>query len=194
MKKEDLERVTNENQHAQLKTGQKRQLSRRWWLVAICTTLLLGMVIWIQLQPEPAHLKLYGQYFEPYPNSLHTISREDENLSLETQAFIFYENGNFGAALAIFQSISAQNPQPDYQFYEAVTLMTVGHNRSAAKLLDQLKYSNTQYLPQVFWYRTLCALRLKDLTQAKTDLQILLEQHGPYQQAAAQQILKHLEQ
>jgi len=74
---------------------------------------------------------LYAANFQEYPNTVYTITRSGSNESLEREAFVAYESGNYDVAVEKFNKIPLEQQQAYTDFYLAQSYLNAGKNESA---------------------------------------------------------------
>ncbi|MEO1517344.1 MAG: tetratricopeptide repeat protein [Bacteroidota bacterium] len=198
---ENLQRVTRAHERQQLKqrlqeldqqTNAKQPPARpqrgRWLGLAGLLLLMCLSVYWLCNQPSNPE-KIYAQYHSPFPNSLQPVSRDRSDGSLESRAFLFYENGRYEQALQQFESIAKDNPRPDFGFYQGLTLLQLERFEEASELFEALKESDTQYRAEVHWYGALAHIRLGQLDEGRSNLRSLQQIRPDYKKEAIERLL-----
>ncbi|MDR7129777.1 hypothetical protein J2X69_002123 [Algoriphagus sp. 4150] len=118
--------------------------------------LLMGIVtIWWYNQ-EQANNKLYGKYYETFPNMVQPLVRGENGLDERTQAFRAYDEGSYREA-ADFLS---ESTDAEGLFYAALSEMELGEYDEAAAIFDSLDISGSDLEPFMLWYKALNLLQL----------------------------------
>src|SRR5690554_3925142 len=82
----------------------QRPRNRKWLYVAASIIVLIGISMFV-FNRQPAHTELYATYFKPYPNTVAPIVRGNESDLDNQEAFVAYENGNYGEAFTLFEAL-----------------------------------------------------------------------------------------
>ncbi len=203
----DLKKALSHNQRSSLKTtlqkfesdlNKEKVFPLRKWLAAASIILVVGMSYFLfsnlyNNSPE----KLYAEYFEPYRNVVHPVVRGENEKTIESSAFLAYENGDFHKALNLFNSVS--NNEDEYiQFYTAMCNMGLNKNLEAINLLlpiaNETK-NNTElnFKEKANWYLGLAYLNSDDLINAVDQFSnIANHPTAVYKKEEAQEILDKL--
>lgn len=129
-------------------------------VLALCVSFLL----------KPSSNSLYENYFEVYPNVEQPIVRGSEDTTF-TNAFKFYENGDYTSAEKEFETILKTIENPNYKFYYAMSLL---NNEKFDKALQQLnQIQNSDYEAEINWYKALIYLKKEDVFNATKYLQAI---------------------
>ncbi|WP_435578132.1 hypothetical protein [Gilvibacter sp.] len=114
---------------------------------------------------------LYDDYFETYPNVYQPVIRGAASTSI-SDAFVFYENGEFEQAAASFKQLLEDQDDINLKFYRAMALLNAGDTQQALPLLEQLSETAFEFQAESKWYLALTYLKLDQTEKAKP----LLEQ------------------
>ena len=135
---------------------------------------------------------LYQDNFTEYPNTVYTITRGDDDETLEREAFVAYETQNFETAIEKFDAVSETGAQDYIPFYKAQAYLGLENTHQANVLLKQIVAENTSdFVAESIWYLALIAIKEKDKAQAKTYLNNLISNYN-YNQAKAKTLLEEL--
>ncbi|MDC7996682.1 hypothetical protein POW22_01510 [Gilvibacter sediminis] len=115
---------------------------------------------------------LYEDYFETYPNVYQPVIRGAESTSV-SDAFLFYENGEFEQAAASFDQLLAQHDDINLKFYRAMALLNSGDTEQALPELEQLSDTAFEFQTESKWFLTLLYLKLDQTEKAKAQLELL---------------------
>ena len=75
----------------------------RNWSIAASVALLIGLGLLGFYLSTPNYESLYEKNFEPYPNTVFTITRGEGSESLEREAFVAYESGDYTGAVGLLK-------------------------------------------------------------------------------------------
>lgn len=166
---------------------------RKWWLVAILVLILLGIAWLVWKGQEESPERLYAAYFEPYQNVLVPTVR-DAGVPLDVlEAFQAYEDGNYETALLAFNQLPVEVQKPDYELYEALSLMQTNRVGEAIRLLQVLKNnSDSQFREHAQWYLALAYLKQGNTPKARQFLEGLVENKSAIFEKKARELLSKL--
>jgi len=105
---------------------------------------------------------LYAANFQEYPNTVYTITRSGSNESLEREAFVAYESGNYDVAVEKFNKIPLEQQQAYTDFYLAQSYLNAGKNESAKKYFKKTIANADAFIAESHWFLAMIALKEKD--------------------------------
>lgn len=145
-------------------TSSNKKGSFNNWSIAASVLLLMGLG-WIGFNSFSTNYSdLYNSNFQEYPNTVYTITRSDSNESLERDAFVAYESGNYQDALDKFEKI--QGPNQYLDFYKAQCYLAVENNTKAIELFIKVEKEQVEFKAEANWYLALTYLKEKDKLRA----------------------------
>ncbi|MDX2444156.1 MAG: hypothetical protein QNK30_10190, partial [Bacteroidales bacterium] len=135
-------------------------------------------------------IKIYEEYYQPYPNISTPLSRSDEN---GNSPYYQYEKGEYESALAGFQSLIKGNPDDESAlFYAAISNMELSDFNNAIEKLKKVADKNQSKFTQAAnWYLSLAYIHTKKPELASEYLNILTEGNDVYANNA-KKILKKI--
>lgn len=133
---------------------------------------------------------IYDDYFEVYPNVLEPVVRGEMNI--KSDAFIAYENQNYQVAENNFKLILETNPDDNIRFYYALTLLNQNKTKPAQKVLNSLKQKNHDFLPEIYWYSALIAVKNHDFKLALKELQALQGMNSTFKKEEIKKLIEDL--
>jgi len=155
------------------------------WAVAATITILIGLgVFLVQVQNFQSPEVLFTEYFEPYRNVVHPITRSEETPDLKTKAFLAYESKDYGMAISLFDTLDQQEANSYYLFYTANALLGYGKPEEAIVLLQSLS-ENSTFEEQSNWYLALAHLKLANTEKSKKILEGIVRAKSFNHEAAA---------
>ncbi len=204
----DLKRVIREKENTSLKvklSGFEKDISKdvpvrtlphtkyRKWAMAASIALIIGLG-WIGYNnfAGPDYNALYQENFQNYPNTVYTISRSDSDETLERDAFVAYESGDFKKAADNLKTISKGNPNDYLDFYLGMSYLNLNQFKEAKTYFSNTIKAKSEFADEAYWYSALIALREKDTERAKEYLLKLTATNG-YNQERAEQLLAELD-
>ena len=146
---------------------QSSNSTKRWFLAIAASVLaIIGLSVYLNF----FNTNLYDEYFEIYPNVYQPVVRSTSQ-NMSNKAFVYYENKKYKEAQQSFELILESNPNPNIQFYYALSLLNGGKAEKASTEFENLLDTNFEFQPEVYWYYALTQIKLKNLDKAKTILQ-----------------------
>lgn len=160
------------------------------WKIAASVALLI-MASYFGYQSffaEPDFSKIYADNYKVYPNTVYTITRGDDDNSLERQAFVAYETEEYQKAIDKFNEAT---PQKYFNFYKAQSFLKLDKTEEAKDLFEEIITNKQQFTAESLWYLALLNLKENNISEAKKHLQNLTANFG-YNKEKALEILKQL--
>ena len=152
--------------------------------IAIVLILCVGLIGNYFLQQANRSENLYATYFEPYPNALVPVTRTDGEISQKSAAMYAYETKNYEKAIEILDTLlqHTNDQRNAIVFYKAMSLQNLNRVEEAVVILEELKTTETQFLPQVYWYSALISIKQKQYEKALENLKFLDELATAYKE------------
>ncbi len=166
--------------------------SYRYLAIAASVLILMGLA-WMGYQDGSSskYEDLYAANFREYPNTVFTITRGDTNGSLEREAFVAYESGNYFLAIEKFNQMPSEERQPYVDFYLAQSYLNSGTNEKAREYFEKTITKADTFIGESHWYLAMIALKEKDKEGAEHELKKLTEGYD-FNKEKALVILKEL--
>ncbi|MBA5630400.1 tetratricopeptide repeat protein [Moheibacter lacus] len=140
------------------------------WYAAASVVLFLGFY-WAFLNQNHSTEQLYQEYYEEYPNIIHsTVRSGNTENDLKNQAFMAYDNREFEKSSVLFESLYKKNKEEYALFYQANSLLSENHTEEAVKIWESNAWTE-KFADKVTWYLALAKLKQKDVESAKRLLQ-----------------------
>ena len=158
---------------------------------SIAVLLAAGWMVY-NLRFNTSPEELYASNYEPYPNTVYVITRDDTvDNSLERKAFSAYEANNIMKAIDYFQDLR-QNSGLDYvDFYLAQAYLANNEIKKAVPLFEKVVANNTDFKSEALWYAALGNLKSGQESKATQQLEALIFD-GSYKKEEASKLLKAL--
>jgi len=139
----------------------------RNWSIAASIALLIGLG-WMGYNSliKTDYDDLYNAHFQEYPNTVYTITRSDANESLEREAYVAYESGNYEKAIANFEKLQADGVKNHINFYLALSYLGIENNSMAIRLFEKVIEEQSGFEAEASWYLALTHLRVRDKAKA----------------------------
>ncbi len=105
-------------------------------------------------------IKIYEEYYQPYPNISTPLSRSDEN---GNSPYYQYEKGDFQTALIGFQALIKDNSDDESAlFYAALSYMELSEFNNAIEYLKKVTTKNqSKFTQPATWYLSLAYIHIK---------------------------------
>ena len=117
---------------------------------------------------------LYNASFQEYPNTVYIITRSDADNSLEREAFVAYESGNYEVAIDKFNEIAENDKKEYFNFYKAQAYLSIENTEEAKTLFKAIIANNETFKAESHWYLALIAIKNKNKEEAITYLNSLV--------------------
>src|SRR5690606_9746743 len=98
---------------------------------------------------------LYNTNFSAYPNTVYTITRSDDEKSVERKAFVAYETKNYIIAIEMFDAIPESTKNSYVSFYKAQAYLGIENTENAKALFEQIVQENDGFVAESIWYLAL---------------------------------------
>lgn len=163
-----------------LQSLEKRQKKTKPnYLVAASVVALLGLSIaFVFFNKSESNDTLFAEYFVPYENVIHPISRGEKPTNMQERAFFYYESQQYKDALMVFDSLIKKEPgnKVIFNFYKANTLLKENKDvdvvieilKNNIDTSDKWKDKNLWYLSMAYLKKDNRELALKTLKQLNT--------------------------
>jgi tetratricopeptide (TPR) repeat protein len=165
---------------------------KKWLVAASFVTIVSVLSFW--LFNNPSSDELFSEYFSPYENVIHPISRTDKVKDIKTIAFENYELGNYTDALLNFDSLLSSNNEENeiIKFYKAVTYLKLSQPNKAIDLLKGNLQHNLNWRDKNDWYLALAYLKTSNITESKKVLLSLSQLENNFKKNETLLLLKSL--
>lgn len=177
-----------------LRDRRKRAKDRDWrpYYAAAAAVMLLLASLFYALTREPAHIRIFHRYFEPYPNRI-PILRGTEPGSLLEHAMVKYEAGEYRSALEELKRHLVEKPNDvDAILYAGILHLYFEETTPSINHLNEvLNRGDRSVLEPARWYLSLAYLRSNRLDEAQKLLRTIVFGEGPFSEEGAS-VLKKL--
>ncbi|MGY0391863.1 tetratricopeptide repeat protein [Bizionia sp. KMM 8389] len=134
---------------------------------------------------------LYATNYNEYPNTVYTITRSEDENTLERQAFVAYETQNYRIALQKFDSIPEREQKEYVKFYKAQAYLGLNETKKAEQLFLEIIKADTKFVAEASWYMALIAIKDSQKEKAKVYLKKLTRNYS-YNKEKAEALLEAL--
>lgn len=170
------------------KLDQDRSSKTRWITYA---AVLIGLLVlsFLFYQNRMGEQDLYSAYFEPYPDVINLSNRsEDGAQNSASQAFLYYNAGDFEQAAKAFQKHLESNRSASLNFYYGMSLLANGDAEQAIEVFQNYswKESKSDFTEVVHWYLGLAYLKIKDTASSRLYLEQVAQSDHPLKERATQ--------
>ncbi|MEO1263066.1 MAG: hypothetical protein AAFZ15_29930 [Bacteroidota bacterium] len=180
------------HQKAMVSTTRVRKVAFWKYAAAAVFVLLFAVSIWIYRQPaSPADL--YARHYEPY--GLSFAIRNPASGQQLSQASTYYGNGDYQAAIPVFEGLLNQEISNKDQVRLALGIcqMELSNDEGALNYFQLLiDNPSSPYFEQGLWYAALLSLRSANILTAKKYLNELIRDEDSFYFDDANELLNDL--
>jgi len=203
----DLQEVIRDKEVSELKSklvGFEKELAtetpviklkpnyRKWAMAASIALLVTFGWMGYNNFSGPNYGSLYETNFQEYPNTVYAITRGETVESIERDAFVAYESGNYQAAIDNFNKIPASDREEYLDFYMGLSYMNLGQTQESETFFNKVISSESEFTPEAHWYLALISLKEEDKESAIKNLKILTSKYN-FQKDKALELLQELD-
>ncbi|GAA3771924.1 hypothetical protein GCM10022271_00060 [Corallibacter vietnamensis] len=131
---------------------------------------------------------LYQDNFKVYPNTVYTITRSDDNNTIERQAFVAYETEDYQLAINKFNAISETEKNSYLTFYKAQAFLKLENLKDAKLLFEEVIVKDRGFVAESHWYLALIYLKENDKENTRKQLKLLISNFD-YNKSKAKDLL-----
>ncbi len=135
---------------------------------------------------------LYESNFQAYPNTVYAITRGETVESIERDAFVAYESGNYQTAIDNFDKIPATERERYVDFYLGQSFLNLGQIEKAKNHFEKSISAKSELAAEAHWYLALISIKEKDKDNAVKQLKILSSKYN-FNKDKAMELLRELE-
>ncbi|MDX2430318.1 MAG: tetratricopeptide repeat protein [Bacteroides sp.] len=155
-------------------------IRRLRYLSGIAAVVMIGLISFIfinRISPDP--LKLYAEYYQPYPNINKPLTRLEDK---SDDPYFLYETGKYRDAITGFKTLLEANPDDEAAlFYTGIIQMELQDFEQAAVQFEQLLAQQPgTYSRPALWYISLSYLQLEQTEKAIEFLRELADEEDLY--------------
>lgn len=166
-----------------------RKITRNLWIIrsaaAVIIFIITGTGLYLLFKPV-SPVKLYAQYYRPYPTDVFTRS-ENNNKNNFITALQYYQQKNYEKALQVFSSIpDSDSLNISVAFFSGISYLENGNNEKAITCLQKASGDQSNALYTVSqWYLSLAYLKNNEPDKAIPLLRKLKESGSFYSEKAS---------
>ncbi|WP_418508362.1 tetratricopeptide repeat protein [Corallibacter sp.] len=131
---------------------------------------------------------LYQDNFKVYPNTVYTITRSDDNNTIERQAFVAYETEDYQLAINKFNAIPETEKNSYLTFYKAQAFLKLENLKDAKLLFEEVIVKDRDFVAESHWYLALIYLKENDKENTRKQLKLLISNFD-YNKSKAKDLL-----
>lgn len=147
-------------------------LYQKTWAIATAASLILAAALTFYFVRErtPHNEKLYISYFEVFDSPGNGLTRGSNSVTLKTQAYEAYDNGNYAEAAKLFEQILQEKEDPIVQLCLGNAYLSQNDPVRAEKVFNDMLDKHTELITQAKWYLALTYLRQNKIERTKATL------------------------
>ncbi len=175
------ERAAAKKQLQTLEASIAAKKKRKFWpWTAAATLLVAALFATLQLLRGPNFNDLFSTYYEPYPNTLAPVERTANADTGLSQAFAYYDAGNYEKAINAFQQLQSNSQWKDLQLYLGISQMALNRNEAARKSFEAVIANKGEMASIATWYLGLLYIKIEQPEKAKPLIQSTAETDNPF--------------
>jgi tetratricopeptide (TPR) repeat protein len=165
-----------------------------YMLAGIAATVVILMVIWISSAKNNIPTsELYAEYYQPAEINMSFRTAEDIVDGDLRSAMLYYENRNYGKAIALFEKIlKSDKSRIGLNLYSGISYMEINEyaeaNKSFRRIID---HKANAFIESAEWYLGLCYIKTGEVNKARQIFQVMASSDGYYKKEA-RKVLKKL--
>jgi len=147
-------------------------LYRKPWILSAAASVLLlaALTFYFMREQTPLNEKLYTAYFEPFDSPGSGITRGKNEVTLKTQAYEAYDNGNYKVAAQLFEQIVNEREDAIAQLCLGNAYLAQNDLSKAEKIFTEMLTRQSELITQAKWYLALTYLKGNKMERAKATL------------------------
>ncbi len=151
-----------------------------WRWMAAATILFAALFATLQLLRGPDFNALFSTYYEPFPNTIAPVERTANADTGLSQAFAYYDAGDYEKAIYAFQQLTSINQRKDLQLYLGISQMALNQNEEARKSFEAVIANKGEMASIATWYLGLLYIKIEQPEKAKPLIQSTAETDNPF--------------
>ena len=186
----ERQKIKQEVQQFEKGSNERAFVLKKYFPYAAILLFMISFIVYFATN-TPSSEGLYDSYYEAYPNTAVSNTRDNSNeQSNVQQAFVAYDLNDFDTANKLFDSALTTTKADYILFYKGISLMELNKHNDALKLFETTNWSK-EYVEKSLWFQSLCYLKLNDKNKAKRTLEILVEKKS-FKLTEAEELLAKL--
>ncbi len=144
---------------------------RPWMLSAAASVILLvSFTFYLIREQTPVNQKLYTAYFEPFDSPGSGLTRGNSVVTLKTEAYEAYDNGNYKLAALLFEQIIYKKDDAIAQICLGNSYLAQNDLDKAEKIFTEMLNKHSELFTQAKWYLALTYLKENKMERVKAIL------------------------
>ena len=145
---------------------------RKPWVLSAAASviLLVTLTFYFMREQTPLNEKLYVAYFEPFDSPGSGLTRGSSEVTLKTEAYEAYDNGNYQVAAQLFEQIIKEKEDPIAQLCLGNSYLAQNDFPKAEKIFTDMVTKRTELITQANWYLALTYLKENKMERTKATL------------------------
>jgi TolA-binding protein len=164
--------------------------NRTWWYYAAAAVVALLVAVTFLLNPQQSSDELFANYFAPYPNVFEPAVRGTGLKNDRTEAFQAYEQKDYQAAAAGFETLLSKKKEPGMMLLLGNSNLMLGNTAEAQQNFITLINEYDELDLQAKWFLSLSYLKSGDKESARKILRELGETEVSYASKAKELLEK----
>jgi tetratricopeptide (TPR) repeat protein len=174
-----------------VKQAKQVRLKKIYYAVAAAVAFILLAVAVMLIFPQQTPEKMAANYFEPYPTTLHAITRSSNQAENDFQkAMQLYEAGEYRQAVLVLDDLYEREPNEIVKFYLAVAYQADGMVENAIAHYQSIISNGSLFADQASWYLALCYLEVGQMSEARKLLKQVKQSDSNFSSKASDILLK----
>jgi pentatricopeptide repeat protein len=145
---------------------------RKPWVLSAAASvmLLVTLTFYLMRDQTPINEQLYAAYFEPFDSPGSGLTRGTNEVTIKTEAYQAYDNGNYKVAAQLFEQIISEKEDAIAQLCLGNAYLKQNDFVKAEKIFTEMLTKHSELLTQAKWYLALTYLKENKLERAKAIL------------------------
>lgn len=151
-----------------------------WQWAAAASIVVAALFTTLQLLRGPDYNALFAAYYEPYPNTIAPVERTANSDTRLSQAFAYYDGGDYEKAIYAFKQLQQSDQWKDLQLYMGIAQMALNQNEAARKSFEAAITAKGETAPIATWYLGLLYIKMEQPAKAKPLIQSTAATDNPF--------------
>ena len=151
---------------ASSKPPKLRFLSYIKYTIAASIIAAVGIGIMYKLNTQ----SIYDEFYKTYPNVYQPVVRSDADAN---KAFLYYESGAHEKAQQEFQTMLAQEYNPNVAFYCGLSYLETKDFEKAIQQFETINGEDFEFKDELLWYSALAYIGVESYQKASNQLNLL---------------------
>ena len=153
---------------ASSKPHKLRFLSYIKYTIAASIIAVVGIGVMYKLNTQ----SIYDEFYKTYPNVYQPVVRSDADAN---KAFLYYESGAHDKAQQEFQTMLAQEYNPNVAFYCGLSYLETKDFEKAIQQFETINSEDFEFKDELLWYSALAYIGVESYQKARKQLSDISE-------------------